>query len=105
GVFGTAGRSDSHRVRKRRAVLEPHGGTAFEIRRKEQRDARCSLQQINECGRCVWLTAFDSEGTSTRAQHESTDVVLFDGAPQLPIFRAFEGSEFPLERQHYELPK
>ncbi len=73
GVFGTAGRSDGHGMRKRRAILEPHGSAAFEIRRKEQRDARCFLQEIDQRRRRVWFTAFDSEGAGTRAQHESTD--------------------------------
>ena len=105
GVLGTAGRSNGHGMRKRRAILEAHGGAAFEIRRKEQGDARCFLQEINERGGLVWLTAFDSEGAGTRAQHESTDVVVLNRAQQLTIFRAIEGREFAMERQHDELPK
>jgi hypothetical protein len=92
-------------MRKRRAILEAHGGAAFEIRRKEQGDARGFLQEINERGGFVRLTAFDSEGAGTRAQHKSTHVVLLDGSQQFFIFRAIKGREFAMEWQHYELPK
>ena len=70
-------------------MLEPHGRAALEIGRKQQWNARCFLQLVNQRGRRIRLTALDSEGARTGAQHEPTDVILHDGTLQLPIFRAF----------------
>ena len=66
-VLGATGGRHGHGMRKRRAILEPHGCTAFEIGRKQQRNARGFLQEINHRGCRIRLTALDSEGTSTRA--------------------------------------
>jgi hypothetical protein len=92
-------------MRKRRAVLKPHGGAAFKIGREQQGDARGFLQKINQGSGGIRLAALDSEGPNTRAQHEAANVVLFDGSLQLAIFRAFQRCEFSVKGQHEKLPK
>ena len=66
-VLWTAAGRHGHGMRKRCAILEPHGCTALEIGCKQQRNARGFLQEINHRGRRIRLTALDSEGTGTGA--------------------------------------
>src|ERR1700746_2775362 len=80
-------RTNCHRRREIRALVETHACTALKISSNQERHFGMCLERVHDYGRWIYLAAFNSKRTANRPEDKSPNVILFNLVQQIPICR------------------